>query len=207
MPRTRRHTVKRNGRKNKSSQKNKSRQRAQKRSRGKGGGFWSTKPAAPVDPNAPPPPKKSEGFSSASHFADYAKGSLKASRSAMNMPLTLATMNYKINALMVKNGVNYKFSNGYTAKDYSLDKVPGDASNEGRGELKPSATRGKITGFQSAAYTKTTETDTYKQALKKKDEMLQKKSNPPGTTPSAASGTKWKQTPESGSNWTQVPPQ
>ena len=180
MPRTRRsQTVKRSSKKNKSSQKNKSRQKtARGKSRGKRGGFWGSTPAAPVDPNAPPPPKKSEGFSSASHFADYAKGSLKASRSAMNMPLTLATMNYKINALMVKNSVNYKFSNGYTAKDYSLDKVPGDASNEGRGELKPGATRGKITGFQSAAYTKTTETDTYKKALKKT-------SKPPAPAPVA----------------------
>jgi hypothetical protein len=125
----------------------------------------------------------------------------------MNMPLTIATMNYKINSLMVKNGVNYKFSNGYTAKDYTLDKVSGEAANEGRGELKPNAVRGKITGAQSAAYTKTLESDTYKQALKKKDEMQKKKTNPPEATPSAASGTKWKQTPESGSNWTPVPPQ
>jgi len=197
MSRIRRHTVKRNGQKNtstqknKTTQKNKSRQKtAQKRSRGKRGGFWGSTPAAgPVDPNASPPKKKSDGFTSASHFSDYAKGSLKASRSAMNMPLTLATMNYKINALMVKNNVNYKFSNGYTAKDYSLDKVPGDASNEGRGVLKPGATRGKITGFQSAAYTKTTETDTYKKALIKKDKMTQKNAKSSANTVPVATTT------------------
>ena len=186
MPRTRSHTVKRNGRKNKSSQKNKSRQtKTRGKPRSKRGGFWSSKPAspaAPVDPNAPPPPKKSEGFSSASNYGDYIKGSLKASRSSMNMPLTIATMNYKINALMVKNSVNYKFSNGYSAKDYTLDKVSGEAANEGRGELKPNAVRGKITGAQSAAYTKATETDTYKQALKKT-------TKPPVTKPPVAPAT------------------
>jgi hypothetical protein len=106
----------------------------------------------------------------------------------MNMPLTLATMNYKINALMVKNGVNYKFSNGYTAKDYTIDKVSGEAANEGRGELKPGAIRGKITGAQSAAYTKATETDTYKK-------NINKTTKPPETTSPVATGTKGQKTP------------
>ena len=101
---------------------------------------------------------------------NYAKGSLKASRSAINMPLTLATMNYKLNAIMVLLGVNYKYSNGYSARNYIINKIVGEAANEGRGELKPNAVRGKITGFQSAVYTKATETDAYEKMKKKMDD-------------------------------------
>jgi hypothetical protein len=177
MPRMKTRTLKHKMRKNKSRQKSTRKKTNTKRRKG-GVGFWGSTPA-PVDPNAPPPKKKSDGFSSTSHFADYAKGSLKASRSAMNMPLTLATMNYKLNALMVKNNVNYKFSNGYTAKDYSIDKVSGEASNEGRGELKPNAVRGKITGAQSGIYTTAMESDTYDKMKKKNEEAKLKKANAP----------------------------
>ena len=95
-----------------------------------------------------------EGFSKTSDFTDYAKGTLKASRSSINMPITLAAVNYKLNALLVHFGVNYKYSNGYTAEDYSIDNLAGEADNEGRGELKSGAQRGKITGFQSGVYNK-----------------------------------------------------
>jgi hypothetical protein len=179
MPRTKTRTLKNKSRKNKSTRTKSTRNKSTTKRRKGGVGFWSSKsgPVDPNDPNAPPPKKQSEGFSSVSHFTDYAKGSLKASRSAMNMPLTLATMNYKINALMVKNGVNYKFSNGYTAKDYTIDKVSGEAANEGRGELKPNAVRGKITGVQSGLYTTAMESDTYDKVKKKNEESKLKKAN------------------------------
>lgn len=95
-----------------------------------------------------------KGFSKTSDFTDYAKGTMKATRSSINMPVTLAAINYKLNALLVHFGVNYKYSNGYTAEDYSIDNLAGEADNEGRGELKSGAQRGKITGFQSGVYNK-----------------------------------------------------
>ena len=134
----------------------------------KKGGFWGSNKN--TDPNAPPAKQKSEGFNKGSDYMNYMKGSLKASRSAMNMPLTLATINYKLNAIMVHLGVNYKYSNGYSARNYTINKVVGEASNEGRGELKPNAVRGKITGFQSAVYTKATESDAYGKMKKKMDD-------------------------------------
>ena len=97
---------------------------------------------------------KAQGFNKTSDFTDYAKGTLKASRSSINMPVTLSAINYKLNALLVHFGVNYKYSNGYTAQDYSIDTLEGEADNEGRGELKSGVERGKITGFQSGVYNK-----------------------------------------------------
>lgn len=97
---------------------------------------------------------KSKGFSSTSDYVDYAKNTLKSNRSAMNMPATLAAINSKINALLIHNKVNYKFSNGYTARDYNIENVVAESYNEGRGELIPNASRGKITGVQSGVYNK-----------------------------------------------------
>jgi hypothetical protein len=91
---------------------------------------------------------KPKGFS----YKAYAQNTLKANRSAFNMPVLLAALNSKLNALLVHNNVNYKFSNGYTARDYNISNVVAETANEGRGELIPNATRGQITGVQSAIY-------------------------------------------------------
>ena len=127
----------------------------------------STKTAAPAPaPGATPtttttsapPATKTKGFSSTSDYKAYVQNTLKANRSAMNMPVTLAAINTKINALLIHNKVNYKFSNGYTARDYNIEKTVAESSNEGRGELIPNSVRGQVTGAQSGIYNKGMET-------------------------------------------------
>jgi hypothetical protein len=97
---------------------------------------------------------KTQGFSKSSDYSAYVKNTLKANRSAFNMPVTLAAINSKVNALLIHNKVNYKFSNGYTARDYNIEKIVAESSNEGRGELIPNSARGRITGAQSGIYNK-----------------------------------------------------
>ena len=119
-------------------------------------------PTAPVtepaiyeeEPVVAQPPTKPKGFSKSSDYSAYAQNTLKANRSAMNMPVTLAAINTKLNALLIHNKVNYKFSNGYTARDYNIENVVAESSNEGRGELIPNSVRGQITGAQSGIYNK-----------------------------------------------------
>jgi hypothetical protein len=117
-----------------------------------------TPPApATAEPAAEPaaePETKPKGFSKSSDYSAYAQNTLKANRSAMNMPVTLAAINTKLNALLIHNKVNYKFSNGYTARDYNIENVVAESSNEGRGELIPNSARGQITGAQSGIYNK-----------------------------------------------------
>jgi hypothetical protein len=135
-----------------------------------GGASWtdaympSSKPAAAPAPattttTAPPTdtPTKTKGFSNTSDYKAYVQNTLKANRSAMNMPVTLAAINTKLNALLIANKVNYKFSNGYTARDYNISKTVAESANEGRGELIPNSVRGQITGAQSGIYNKGTE--------------------------------------------------
>ena len=74
------------------------------------------------------------------------------STKAYNMPAILGAMSSKINALLVNNKVNYKFSNGYNARDYDIVNNSGSQENDGRGALKPNAKRGVITGVQSKIY-------------------------------------------------------
>lgn len=100
------------------------------------------------------PSTKPKGFSKSGDYSAYVQNTLKANRSAMNMPVTLAAINTKLNALLIHNKVNYKFSNGYTARDYNIEKVVAESSNEGRGELIPNSARGQITGAQSGIYNK-----------------------------------------------------
>jgi hypothetical protein len=123
-------------------------------------------PAAAPTTTAPLPPTdatKTKGFSNSSDYKAYVQNTLKANRSAMNMPVTLAAINTKLNALLIANKVNYKFSNGYTARDYNIEKIVAENSNEGRGELIPNSARGRITGAQSGIYNKGTETYASKQ--------------------------------------------
>ena len=90
---------------------------------------------------------------------------VKASSRAWNFPAALSAINSKLNALLIHNKVNYKFSNGYNARDYSLLKESGSDDNDGRGILNPGAKRGVITGFQSKVYN--IGTDTYAASKKK----------------------------------------
>ena len=124
----------------------------------------------PTDKNAS---KSSSSKSSSSDYLGYLKNTGKGSRAALNMPALLDAVSSKLNALLIHNKVNYKFSNGYTAKDYDINEIPGEQGNDGRGILKPNATRGKITGFQSGVYT--TGINTYNAS---------KKSNTPSSPPS-----------------------
>lgn len=107
-----------------------------------------------TEPPVTEPATKPKGFSKSSDYSAYAQNTLKANRSAMNMPVTLAAINTKLNALLIHNKVNYKFSNGYTARDYNIENVVAESSNEGRGELIPNSVRGQITGAQSGVYNK-----------------------------------------------------
>jgi hypothetical protein len=98
------------------------------------------------------PPKKtwSEHASAYGKSAkSYAQSVAKANQASLNMPVALAATSYKINSMLVHLGVNYEFSNGYNAQDYTLQNAPGNAKNDGRGVLKPNAIKGKTTGFQS----------------------------------------------------------
>lgn len=78
--------------------------------------------------------------------------SIKRSAKAYNMPAILGAMSTKLNALLIHNRVNYKFSNGYNARDYDIASVPADGDNDGRGILKLGSKRGEITGIQSKVY-------------------------------------------------------
>jgi hypothetical protein len=159
------------------SKKRKTKSRRHSKTR-RGGASWtdaympSSKPAAPATPPAPgttppPPAAKTSGFSNTSDYKAYVQNTLKASRSATNMPVTLAAINTKINALLIHNKVNYKFSNGYTARDYNIEKTVAESSNEGRGELIPNSARGRVTGAQSGIYNKGTEAYASQQNKKK----------------------------------------
>ena len=114
-----------------------------------------------------PPTDKNESKSSSADYLAYVKNTGKGSRAALNMPALLDAVSSKLNALLIHNKVNYKFSNGYTAKDYDINEIPGEQGNDGRGILKPNATRGKITGFQSGVYT--TGINTYNASKKSKE--------------------------------------
>ncbi len=114
----------------------------------------ATEPVAAEPVTVQPVATKPKGFSKSSDYSAYAQNTLKANRSAMNMPVTLAAINTKLNALLIHNKVNYKFSNGYTARDYNIENVVAESSNEGRGELIPNSARGQITGAQSGIYNK-----------------------------------------------------
>jgi len=146
---------------------------SKKRKTRRAGGYFDsftsskkTPPAAPAAAAAEPVAAETEpvvtepvatkpkGFSKSSDYSAYAQNTLKANRSAMNMPVTLAAINTKLNALLIHNKVNYKFSNGYTARDYNIENVVAESSNEGRGELIPNSARGQITGAQSGVYNK-----------------------------------------------------
>lgn len=141
---------------------------SKKRKTRRAGGYFDsftsskkTPPAAPAPMAAETEPvptepvaTKPKGFSKSSDYSAYAQNTLKANRSAMNMPVTLAAINTKLNALLIHNKVNYKFSNGYTARDYNIENVVAESSNEGRGELIPNSVRGQITGAQSGVYNK-----------------------------------------------------
>jgi len=127
-----------------------------------------------VTPKTNDPTKPDKGFSKSSDYITYLKNTGKGSRAALNMPALLDAVSSKLNALLIHNKVNYKFSNGYTAKDYDISQTPGEQSNDGRGILNPTATRGKITGFQSGVYN--TGLDTYKSG---KDKYAASKATPP----------------------------
>lgn len=146
--------------------------------------YFKSAPAAPasvennsVAPKTNEPPKPDKGFSKASDYLGYVKNTAKGSRAALNMPALLDAVSSKLNALLIHNKVNYKFSNGYTAKDYDISQTPGDQTNDGRGILNPNATRGKITGFQSGVYNKGL--DTYKYGKDKYDASKSKPPPPP----------------------------
>ena len=78
--------------------------------------------------------------------------SVKRSAKAYNMPAILGAMSTKLNALLIHNQVNYRFSNGYNARDYNIESIPADGNNDGRGILKTGSKRGEITGIQSKVY-------------------------------------------------------
>lgn len=149
-----------------------------------GGGlsdYFKSTPVPPANSNVvsntstvPDTPKPDKGFSKTSDYLGYVKNTAKGSRAALNMPALLDAVSSKLNALLIHNKVNYKFSNGYTAKDYDISETPGDQTNDGRGILNPTATRGKITGFQSGVYNKGV--DTYKYG---KNKYNASKSPPP----------------------------
>jgi hypothetical protein len=89
--------------------------------------------------------------------------SITRSAKAYNMPAILGAMSSKINALLIHNKVNYKFSNGFNAGDYDIESVPADGDNDGRGILKENAKREEITGLQSKLYNMSTDSyDKYK---------------------------------------------
>lgn len=131
-------------------------------------------PNSTIVSNTADPSKPDKGFSKTSDYLGYVKNTAKGSRAALNMPALLDAVSSKLNALLIHNKVNYKFSNGYTAKDYDISQTPGDQTNDGRGILNPTAVRGKITGFQSGVYNKGL--DTYKYG---KDKYDASKSPPP----------------------------
>ena len=113
------------------------------------GSSQPTQPAQPVIDNDPNQDKKQYGS-----LTSAVTGSVKASSKAWNMPAAIAAMTSKLNALLIHNKVNYKFSNGYNARDYTLADVSGSGDNDGRGVLLPGAKRNVITGFQSKIYNK-----------------------------------------------------
>jgi len=78
--------------------------------------------------------------------------SVKRSASAYNMPAILGALSTKMNALLIHSKVNYQFSNGYNARDYSIESVPANGDNDGRGVLNVDAKRGEIIGVQSKIY-------------------------------------------------------
>ena len=89
--------------------------------------------------------------------------SITRSTKAYNMPAILGSISSKINALLIHNKVNYKFSNGFNANDYDIENVPATGDNDGRGTLKENAKREEITGLQSKLYNMSTDSyDKYK---------------------------------------------
>ena len=112
----------------------------------------SKKYGGTADPT-PPPPKRSLKEHAAfygSKAKSYAQSVVKANQAALNMPVALAAQSYKINALLVHFKVPYIFSNGYDARDYSLEVEPANSKNDGRGKLNPNAKKNEATGFKSA---------------------------------------------------------
>ena len=109
---------------------------------------------------------------------DAASVAAQRSAKSWNMPAMLGAINTKLNALLVGNNINYEFSNGYNARDYDMVSYPGNAENDGRGQLKPTAKRGKITGFQSKIYNMATDTKAYDKGKKHFDTIKQKYNTP-----------------------------
>jgi hypothetical protein len=112
------------------------------------------------------------------NLLDAATVAAQRSAKSWNMPAMLGAINTKLNALLVGNNINYEFSNGYNARDYDMNNYPGNAENDGRGQLKSDAKRGKITGFQSKVYNMAIDTDAYDKGKKHFDKITQKYSSP-----------------------------
>jgi len=129
-----------------------------------------------VNPTTPDATQEKEKKQYGNLF-DAASVAAQRSAKSWNMPAMLGAINTKLNALLVGNNINYEFSNGYNARDYDMTNSPGTAENDGRGQLKPTAKRGKITGFQSKIYNMTTDSKTYNKGKQHFDNIKQKYSN------------------------------
>jgi hypothetical protein len=106
--------------------------------------------------NTPPPEiyttNQSQTPKKYSSLTSGVRTSLTRSAKAYNMPAILGAISTKINALLIHNKVNYKFSNGFNASDYDIESVTANGDNDGRGILKENAKREEITGLQSKLY-------------------------------------------------------
>jgi len=78
-------------------------------------------------------PRVSETINNYNKGAEKITGMAKTAQKSVNVPLTLSVLTSKINALLVHNKVNYTFSDGTNAQNYSLQNAPGSVSNDGRG--------------------------------------------------------------------------